>query len=725
MADFFSTVFIGLVVGSVYALAGTGLVLTYRISGVFNFAQGAIGMFFAYVYFQLNQGGPMNLVFFHYTQTWKLPSVVALLLVVGVLAPATGWFLDAALFRKLRDTGMVVKIVATIGILIALQGLAGVVWGQSHALHPSFLFPQHTYSLGGVLFPETHLITLLLVVALALGLIAFLRFSPLGVRMRAVVDRPDVSELMGVNSGRISGLAWAIGTAFGALAGILLAPFYGVLDVQTLTFLVIIASAAAVLARLESVPLTLLGGLAIGVAQQVIQRYVRGEAGVQLEAAIPFIVLLGVLFLPIRWPDTPDRPPPAPKRTAKPTTFRQRSLRVGLIGLAVIVPTLFATQEWRGLIAAVPGMALIFLSLVLLSGYAGQISLAQAAFAGFGALIAAHLVTDHGWPMLLAALVGALVTIPLGALLAFRATRLSPLFLGFATLGFGALMDQLAFNNTHFSNGLSGEPIPRPGFLHGNLAYFLFSLLVFALFALAVSNLRRGKTGLALAAMRDSPVGVASLGASVARLKFVAFCVSAFIAGLGGALYSATGGLASPTYFFTLNSLLILALAVIGGITSWVGALIGATLFLLFSHVFDLPLVHNSWIAAHLFHGQLPALLPVFFGLGAIGLAQNPHGVIDQIRQGTLRTGEIASWVLGLGRRRRAEPAERVVQLPDAEPVVAAVSGNGALVSFPHGHLYHRPDCVLTVGKEDGSTVPGSRDGMRPCPVCEPELAAT
>src|SRR5947208_17074990 len=136
MADALSTIFLGLVVGSVYALAGTGLVLTYRISGVYNFAQGAIGMFFAYLYFQLNEGGQMNLLFGHYTQTWKLPSVVALVLVVGVVAPAVGWILDAVLFRRLRDVGAVVKIVATIGVLIALQGVAGIVWGNGENLRP-------------------------------------------------------------------------------------------------------------------------------------------------------------------------------------------------------------------------------------------------------------------------------------------------------------------------------------------------------------------------------------------------------------------------------------------------------------------------------------------------------------------------------------------------------------------------------------------------------------
>src|SRR5947208_4462928 len=158
MADALSTIFLGLVVGSVYALAGTGLVVTYRISGVYNFAQGAIGMFFAYLFFQLNEGGGVNLLFGHYTQTWKLPSFIALLLVVGLIAPAVGWMLDAVLFRRLRHAGTVVKIVATIGVLIALQGVAAIAWGSSQTLQPNWLFPQHVFSIGKILFPEQYLI---------------------------------------------------------------------------------------------------------------------------------------------------------------------------------------------------------------------------------------------------------------------------------------------------------------------------------------------------------------------------------------------------------------------------------------------------------------------------------------------------------------------------------------------------------------------------------------
>jgi len=288
-------------------------------------------------------------------------------------------------------------------------------------------------------------------------------------------------------------------------------------------------------------------------------------------------------------------------------------------------------------------------------------------------------------------------------------------------------MDQLAFSNIHFSNGLTGVYITRPSWLQGPLAYYLFGLLVFGLFALAVTNIRRGKIGLALAAMRDSPTAIRSLGASEARLKFIVFCVSAFIAAIGGAMYSAAGGLASPTYFFTLNSLLILALAVIGGINSWIGAFIGATLYLLFSHVFDIPLVQHSWIAEHLFKGQLsnPGFLPMLFGLGAIGLAQNPNGIVEQIREGWGGFVDGVKWLRDRMVQRRAPETEVLSEVVDEEPVSAseAAASNGHVLAFPQGHLYHRPGCVLTVGKDSASAVTsGDGDGLEPCPVCEPSL---
>lgn len=723
MADLISVLFLGVVVGSLYALTASGLVLTYRTSGVFNFAHGAVGMFFAYLFFQLTQGGRVNLLVAGVEQSWRLPVPVALVLVVGVLAPALGWALDVVLFRRLRRAGSVVKMVATIGVLVSLQGLAGVIWGGNTELVPRSIFPRRVFAVGGLRISVEEIATVLLAFALCAGLIAFLRTSSLGVRMRAVVDRPELAELMRVDSGRVSAVAWAIGSGFAALAGILLVPFFGSLDPFTLSLLVITAAAAAVVGRLESLPLTLLGALGIGIAQFLVQRYASTDLSRQLQPSIPFLVLFLSLMLPMRFREIGEAPRPGAggERPDRPGPAGRSGLilRVVLLGAILVLVPFQVSRTWQSDLATVPPTALLFLSLVLLSGIAGQVSLSQAAFAGFGAFVAAHLVADNGWPFLLAAVIGAVSAVPLGGLLASRATRLPPLFLGFATLAFAAVMDQVAFSSQSFSGGLSGIFFSRPSFLESPRAYYLFTLGVFGLFALLIRNLRAGRTGLALEAMRDSPAGLAAVGESTARLKFVAFCVSAFMAGLAGALLAGASQVATPYSFFTVQSLLVLALAVVGGIRSWTGALAGAALFQLAAPFVHQPFIRDNVVARLLFHGQLEALLPVFFGLAAIGLAQNPGGIVEQLRDVVAWIRRATSEVRGL----RAAPEVIVGGSKGALAVGGRPRGPAALVAFPHGRLYHRATCVLTTGKEGRTVEPDRLDGLWPCPVCGPERA--
>ena len=719
MSALVSTLFLGAVVGGIYALDAFGLVLTYRTSGVFNFAQGALGMFFAYVYFQLVQGGQLKLVVGHYDQRWHLPAVVALLLVVGVLAPAFGWLLHAALFRQLRAAGTVVQIVATIGLLIALFGLAGVVWGSATTLTPHSLFPRHRWTVGGVHATLPEVATILIVLALCAALLAFLRYSPLGIRMRAVVDRAEVSELMGVNSNRVAGVSWAVATGFAALAGILIAPFYGSLDTVTLTFLVIAATAAAVVGVLQSLPLALAGGIGIGMAQFLVQQHTSSQVARVLQPSIPFIVLFLFLLLPIRWPTgaATSAPRVRPMETVTRSP-RQRLARVAILAAVLVVPTYAFTGTmskilggaWQKQLALVPGMALIFLSLVVLAGYAGQISLCQGALAGFAAFVSAHLVADHHMSFFLAALLAALLTVPIGAMLASRATALPPLFLGLATLAFGAVMDQVAFTTHSFSNGLIGVVIARPHLVRSDRAYYFMGLAVFGVCALLVSNLRRGKTGLALAAMRDSQTGITSVGSSVARLKLVSFCLSAFLAGLGGAVFAGARGRAITTDYLTQLSLIFLALAVIGGISRWPGALLGAALFQLVFPIVNQPFFLQNVVFKNVFHGQLSALLYVTFGLGGIGLAQNPHGLVEQIRDGVAQARERFG-------RRAGPPSELAVATAGA---ARRERGHGPPVVADHARLYHRPGCVLTVGKETRPLSPARARRLERCPVCDP-----
>lgn len=357
------------------------------------------------------------------------------------------------------------------------------------------------------------------------------------------------------------------------------------------------------------------------------------------------------------------------------------------------------SPAWQQHFSRVPALALIFLSLVVVCGFAGQVSLCQGALAGFGAFTAAHLVADLHFPFLVAVVVAGLAVVPVGVFLALRAANLSPLFLGFATLAFGAVMDEVAFNSIRFSGGLSGVVFPRPALLSGRRAYYLAGLAVFAVVAFAVQNLRRSKTGLALAAMRDSEVGLGSLGVDVARLKLVAFSISAALAGVGGALLSAADGLATPFSYIKLNSLVFLALAVVGGISSWLGAVAGAVILVLVPPFLHEPLVAGNAVTRLLFGDQLEQLLPVFFGVGAIGLARNPHGIVEQIR------------VLFTPRSKRAE---------EAPAPVAPVPAGGGLVTFAQASFVHRAGCVLGTGKNPVQLDDGTSRSLAPCPVCEP-----
>jgi branched-chain amino acid transport system permease protein len=333
------------------------------------------------------------------------------------------------------------------------------------------------------------------------------------------------------------------------------------------------------------------------------------------------------------------------------------------------------------------------------------VSLSQAALAGFGAFVTAHLIAGFHVPFFLAIALGGLAVVPIGVFLAVRAANLSPLFLGLATLAFGAVMDEVAFTSRKFSGGLAGIFFDRPHFMDSPRVFYFVAAGVFAVFAIGVENLRRSRTGLELAAMRDTELGTGSVGVDVARLKIMAFTMSAVIAGVGGALFSAADRLATPFSFFKLNSLVFLALAVIGGIGTWSGALLGAAIFQLAPAVVHLHAVGDNPVSKLLFRGQLDALLPVLFGLGAIGLARNPQGLVEQIRSAFARS----------------ETREPLGVLTRAEPVTVEKLGARA-VTFPKARLYHRPECLLAVGKTARQVSSAQARRLQPCPVCEPSL---
>ena len=614
MSTFLLFTILGLVTGATYAIAASGLVVTYTTSGIFNFAHGAIGMFMAFTFWQL-------------TQAWGWPALPSLLFVVLVLAPLFGALIERLLMRGLAGASATTTMVVTVGLMVALIGFAQWIWPSSTQRQLPPFFGAAKVNLFGAYVTDHQLLTMGVAVAVAIGLRFLLFRTRIGTAMRAVVDDRNLVSLNGGRPGQISMLSWAIGSSLAAVAGILLAPQLQ-LDPIILTLLVVSAYAAAMVGRLTSLPLTFAGAIGLGLLQSWLS-----WGGVEIHStavanffadvgpSLPTFLLFAVLLLM----------PEGRLRTARLATGsspRVPSLRqsavagvVFVIGAAVLVQFL-QTSDVLNLGGGL-ALGLIMLSLVLLVGYGGQPSLCQMSFAGIGAFAMASF--GHGSPV--GFVMAVIIAAPIGALVALPAMRLQGLYLALATFAFAVLMDNLIFPRL-FGN-LSSKSVARPHFLwftfDSERAMFVLLAVAFALVGMLVLAMRRGRFGRRLAAMRDSPAATTMLGISIPVTKLVVFTISAALAGFAGALYGSLRGAAGPTDFLAFQSLPVLLLAMIGGVTTVTGALLGGLLFAV--------------------HSYIPgSLAPVFYlgtGASAVLLGRNSNGIAGEIFD---RVERLAFW---------------------------------------------------------------------------------
>lgn len=638
MDQFLTLTIAGVVTAALYAVAASGLVLTYTTSGIFNFAHGAFGMFAAFAYWQVRQD-------------WGWPAPLALVAVLVLGAPLVGAVIERVVLRGLRDAPEVVKLVVSISLLFGTYQAALEVFPPEGRRMPGF-FDGRSVDLGVVQLTWHDAITVLAALLTAVVLRLLLFGTRLGVLMRGVVDDTDLCRLAGGRPDRAAMTSWAVGAGLAALAGVLLAGSQGSLSHIPLTLLVVNAYAAALFGRLRSLSLTFVGALAIGLAEAYAIGYldlgtpVRSILGVELASplsltglrpAIPVIALFVVLlFLPS------VRLRSAGQRRSREEIPRPRPRRwvIGAVVLAVLggalgsfLDGLRAFQLGQGL-----ALAIIMLSLVPLIGYAGQISLAPMAFAGIGA-VAMGVWGGDGNPfgLVVAAGLAGLA----GVLVALPALRLQGLYLALATAAFAVVMDQLVFNqNLIMPNG--NRSIPRvdlgPLSTDGDAAHLAFLGVVFGLLGAAVVALRRSEFGRRLLAMKSSPSACATLGVNLTSTKLAVFALSAAIAGLGGALYGAQLRSVSPPTFQFLGSLPIVLLAVVGGIGAVGGALFGGVVYALSFLV--LPDI-VPWLRTVLTLG--PAL-------AGISLGRNPNGAVQEtVRSIRNRRG---------GREEAGEPVE-------------------------------------------------------------------
>ena len=609
MTTFLTFTVLGIVSGAIYAITATGLVVTYTTTGIFNFAHGAVAMFCAFSYWQLNQA-------------WGWPTWLSLIVVLFLEAPLLGVFVEESYMKRIFGASVVRSLMVSLGLLLVLVGAAEAIWGPAMRTLPEY-FVGHSVSIFQVNITY-HQITIVVVAAMvAVGLkIFFSRFRS-GIAMRAVVDDPELLSLAGASPRNMARLGWIVGFFLAALAGILISPDLSVsgLDVNLLTLLVVNGYAAAILGRMRNLPWTFAGGIILGLVENYAVGYLPGHIPANLVSQISLLV--PVIFLFVALLLLPAARLRAVGRMAVATPPKvpglAQSLRAG--GAFVVVMWLVALVLGGTFIGSfTQGLALgiVGLSQVLLTGYAGQVSLCQLSFMGIGAFTMSKVA--HGgatwWGLILGVIVCAIV----GALVSLPALRLQGLYLALATLAFAQAAYYGFFSNTSFIAQGGAIPVGRLSLpwisMRGDKAYLVFVAAIFALCAIGVLAIRRSVWGRRLVALNDSPAAFATLGMNPMISKMLVFAAAAALAGVGGMLFAGQPLALSANDVEMFASLTIVLFVTIFGIRTVSGALLGG----LAAALLPLAAAHLPWWGV--------GITGIVAGVGISLMANTPDGIV-------------------------------------------------------------------------------------------------
>lgn len=607
MQAFLQFLVLGLGVGSAYVLAGQGLVLVYKGSGVLNFSQGGMAVIGGFTCYELHAAG---------VPVWIAGAI-------GVLtAAACGALLYALIIRRLASASNIAKLVATLGFLTAVEGLGGIIYSGYSRPAPNLL-PVGSLSLGGGIAVGQNRVWLIgIAVAFTALLSLVYRRTRFGMATRASAENELALSALAWSPERVAATNWAIGSALAAVAGILLAPITG-LSVETLGFLLYPALAAALVGRFESFWLTLAGGAAMGVLQSEATNYINSPGWAQ---AVPFIAL--ILFIAVRSEGFPGR---AQLSTTLPRVGTARtSWPVILIALAIAVYAVFALgPSWTTVLTATFCSALILLSLVVVTGIGGQLSLAQYAFAGMGGYVAARLSASFGLPFLAVLVIAALVAVPIGVIVGLPAVRVRGSNLAIVTLVVSLAISSALLENPSYTGGNFGIEVRSPTIfgisvnplLYGD-RYALVCLVVLVLAMFMVRSVRSGAAGRRMLAVRANERAASALGVNVMGTKLYAFSLSAAIAAVAGVLIVFQESFAIFGNFTADNSILAIVFLVLSGVgylsSTYVGGAVLAGGIL-------------SYALAQWFGWSDYTLLLIAGVLLMVSTVRTPNGGIDEI----------------------------------------------------------------------------------------------
>ncbi len=650
--DIFRAVLQGAPPGAVYALIALGFVLTYKTSGVFNLAFGAQAYVSAAMYF-------------HARNEWGWSILLAFVVSVVLLAPAIGLVLERLIFRHLRSASAVSKLVVTIGLSVALPNLFELLVGFEPVAGKT---PQGIISQGASVFYDpfgvyafsrNELVQLFVGAIACLALGVLFRYTAIGLRMRAVVESPKMTELNGIRADRVSAFAWALSSLFAGLAGVLIAPKFNTLASPNFFNLVVVGIAAAALGRLVSLPRALAGGLGLGIFialfNTFLPRWVDTFSWLKplqenLTPSMPFVVLFAVLVL---WPAIRrtreatdplagvDPPPVAPVHLTRSRGWTLSARWGGgaiLVVLGLIVYTQ-ADRSWTFVVTQAIILSTIYLSITVITGFAGQISLCQGTFAAIGGFTAFQFADRWQTSVLVAAVIGAVIAAVVGALLSLPVLRLGGIWVAIATLAFAYFFDAVMVKFSWVGGGAAQlTKVPRPSLgpfdFADDRAFMVLALVVFVAVSFLVVQMREGTVGRTLQAIRGSELAASSIGVSVARMRVAAFAFSAGIAGLGGAMLAIQQkNVNYSNNFAPFGALFWLVLVVTLGSRTVEGAAQAGAAFALFDNVF-LRGDFLKWILRD--SSRVPDFFPisskwrfVLFGLGTIQFAHHPEGLVE------------------------------------------------------------------------------------------------
>ncbi|MDA8280018.1 MAG: ABC transporter permease [Actinomycetota bacterium] len=594
MTDLIVFALLGLATGAIAALIGLGVLVGYRGSGVINFAQGAVAMYIAYVFYSLRVLGTYPLPipglpgFIHLGAPNGLSAPIAVVLSLAT-AVVLGVLMHLLVFRPLRHAPALAKVAASVGIMILLQAAMAFRFGTNTQTVPSLIPSSGAFSVGHAIIPWDRVILTVVVIVLSVGLWALFRYSRFGLSVRGAAENEKAAILLGFSPDRQASLNWILASLLAGLGGILVAPIIN-LTPTGLTLEIIPALAATLVARFSSFGVMSATALVLGMAQGELQNLpskLSWWPSTGSDQLLPFLVIVVALFLvgnslPSRGAASEGRLP------AAHATRPQFVLPAVATAIAVVMFFTLSAGYRLALVNSVIG-AFVCLSLVVITGFLGTIALCQMTIAGVAAYLLAALAQRAGIPFPLSPLLACLGATVVGLAIAIPALRVRGISLAVITLGAGWAIEEFFFNNPTYTGGVNGTNVPAIHILGLNVAFSkgseiaqpafgVLAVIILALIALGVMNLRRSPTGRRFLAVRGNERAAAAAGVDVKRMKFLGFGLASFIAGIAGCFVAYQQTLVSQSSFDILVSVSVLAIAYIGGITSVSGAMIGGAL---------------------------------------------------------------------------------------------------------------------------------------------------